>query len=53
MQRRESYRGRSDLTKRQSRFYCSAMVLVTFEPHHVLVQFAEKASYNNPLLGFD
>jgi hypothetical protein len=42
----------SDLTKRQSRFYCSAMVLVTFEPHHVLVQFAEKASYNNPLLGF-
>jgi hypothetical protein len=42
----------SDLTKRQSRFYCSAMVLVTFEPHHVLVQFAEKTSYNNPLLGF-
>jgi hypothetical protein len=44
----------SDLTKRQSRFYCDSAVITFFGDYkgHVMVQFAQKESNHSPLLGF-
>jgi len=44
----------SDLTKRQSRFYCDSAVLTYFDDQigHVMIQFAQKASGNAKILGF-
>ena len=44
----------SDLTKRQSRFYCDAAAITFFDdyPGHVLINFSEKESQHSPILGF-
>lgn len=44
----------SDLTKRQSRFYCDSAVITFFGDYkgHVMVQFAQKESHHSPILGF-
>lgn len=44
----------SDLTKRQSRFYCDAMMLATFGPskNHTLVQFTEKEAHHGQIIGY-
>jgi len=44
----------SDLTKRQSRYFCDSAVIGFFGPlnTHVLVQFAEKKSHHGQILGF-
>jgi hypothetical protein len=44
----------SDLTKRQSRFYCNSAVITFFDDYkgHVMIQFAEKESHHGPILGF-
>ena len=44
----------TDLTKRQSRFFCNS-ASITFFPNykgHVMVQFAQKESNHGPMLGF-
>jgi len=45
---------RSDLTKRQSRFYCDSMVssMVDNQPGHFLVQFLSKGMQHAPILAF-
>ncbi len=44
----------SDLTKRQSRFYCDSAIITFFDdyPGHVMIQFAQKESQHSPILGF-
>jgi hypothetical protein len=44
----------SDLTKRQSRFYCDSAVITYFDDRkgHVMIQFAQKESHHSPILGF-
>lgn len=44
----------SDLTKRQSRFYCDTAAITFFDdyPGHVLINFSEKESQHSPILGF-
>ena len=44
----------SDLTKRQSRFYCDTATITFFDdsPDHVLINFSEKRSQHSPALGF-
>ena len=44
----------TDLTKRQSRFYCDSAVITFFDDHkgHVLIQFAQKQAHHTPILGF-
>ncbi len=44
----------SDLTKRQSRFYCDTAVIIFLDdrPGHVLIQFVEKKSHSSSPLGF-
>jgi hypothetical protein len=44
----------SDLTKRQSRFYCDSAVITFFDDYkgHVMIQFAQKESHHSPTLGF-
>jgi hypothetical protein len=44
----------SDLTKRQSRFFCDSAVIAFFDDYkgHVMVQFAQKDAHHTPILGF-
>jgi len=44
----------TDLTKRQSRFYCNSAVISFFDDYkgHVLIQFSQKESHHGPILGF-
>jgi len=44
----------TDLTKRQSRFYCNSAVITFFDDYkgHVMIQFAQKESHHGPILGF-
>lgn len=44
----------SDLTKRQSRFFCNSAVIAFFDDYkgHVMVQFAQKEAHHTPILGF-
>jgi hypothetical protein len=44
----------SDLTKRQSRFYCDSAIITFFDDYagHVMIQFAQKESQHSPILGF-
>jgi hypothetical protein len=44
----------SDLTKRQSRFYCDSAVITFFDDYkgHVMIQFVQKESHHGPILGF-
>lgn len=44
----------SDLTKRQSRFYCNSAVFTSFDDYqgHVLIDFSQKESQHSPILGF-
>jgi hypothetical protein len=44
----------SDLTQRQSRFFCDTAIITFFDDYkgHVLVQFSEKRSHHGPILGF-
>jgi hypothetical protein len=44
----------SDLTKRQSRFYCDSAVITFFDDYkgHVMIQFAQKEAHHTPILGF-
>jgi len=44
----------SDLTKRQSQFYCDSAVISFLDDYkgHVMVHFAQKESHHSPILGF-
>ena len=44
----------SDLTKRQSRFYCNAAVIAYFDKNrkHLQINFTQKESMHNQILGF-
>lgn len=44
----------SDLTKRQSRFFCDSAVITFLDDHnsHVMIQFSQKESLHSPILGF-
>jgi hypothetical protein len=44
----------SDLTKRQSRFFCDSAVITFLDDYkgHVMIQFAQKESHHSPILGF-
>lgn len=44
----------SDLTKRQSRFYCDSAAITFFDDYegHVLIDFSQKESHHSPILGF-
>ena len=44
----------SDLTKRQSRFFCDTAVIAFFDDYkgHVMVQFAQSKAHHTPILGF-
>jgi hypothetical protein len=44
----------SDLTKRQSRFYCNSATIAFFDdyPGHVMIQFVQNESHHSPTLGF-
>jgi hypothetical protein len=44
----------SDLTKRQSRFYCDTAAITFFDdyPGHVLIDFSQKESKHSPIIGF-
>lgn len=44
----------TDLTKRQSRFFCNNAVITFFQDYagHMMVQFAHKESHHSPILGF-
>lgn len=44
----------SDLTKRQSRFYCDSAVITFLDDYkgHTMVQFTQKDSHHSPILGF-
>lgn len=44
----------SDLTKRQSKFYCDSAVITFFDDYkgHMMVQFTQKQANHSPILGF-
>jgi hypothetical protein len=44
----------SNLTRRQSRFYCDSAVITFLDDYtgHVLIQFSQKESHHSPILGF-
>jgi hypothetical protein len=44
----------SDLTKRQSQFFCDSALITFFDdyPGHVLIDFSQKESHDSPVLGF-
>ena len=44
----------SDLTKRQSKFFCNSAVISFFDDYkgHVLVQFVQKQSHHSGIIGF-
>jgi hypothetical protein len=44
----------SDLTKRQSKFYCDSAVITFLDDYtgHVMIQFSQKASHHSPSLAF-
>jgi hypothetical protein len=44
----------SDLTKRQSRFFCDSAVIVSYNDYkgHLLVQFLEKEAHHPQIIGF-
>jgi hypothetical protein len=44
----------SDLTKRQSRFYCDLASIAFFDDYkgHVMIDFVEKEAHHGPTLGF-
>jgi hypothetical protein len=44
----------SDLTKRQSRFFCDSAVIAFFDDYkgHVMIQFVQKQAHHTPILGF-
>lgn len=44
----------SDLSKRESRFYCdtAAITFFTDSPNHILIDFTERGSHHSPMIGF-
>src|SRR5713101_4065634 len=44
----------SDLTKRQSQFYCDSAAITFFDDYegHVLIDFSQRESNHSPILGF-
>jgi hypothetical protein len=44
----------SDLTKRQSRYYCNSAVITFFDDYtgHVMINFSQNESNHSPILGF-
>ena len=44
----------SDLTKRQSRFFCDAAAITFYDDYegHTMIQFVEKESRHPPIIGF-
>lgn len=44
----------SDLTKRESKFYCDSAIISFFSDSesHIMIQFSQKESRHSPILGF-